>query len=389
MPMSGRVVFMEGIVQREIGRTGPFAASGFARAHGQGLRARRGPLVRESRPPMKPTTGRVPVRVDLAGGTLDIWPVYLSLGEPGVTVNAAVDLPAVARVAPLPAGRVRLASEDRGEGVEALRAALAAGGGPLRLLARAVECVVPEGGVSLSTSATSPAGAGLGGSSALLACAVATLASAAGRPLDREAVRRLSQDLETWVVRGPTGYQDYYPPLFGGCLSLEGRPGGVAVERLEVDLEAMSRRLRLVYTGAPHQSGLTNWGAMRAFFDGEAATVRALREIAQVARAVRDALRRGDLGGALSLVVEEGAVRRRMAPGVATRETDAIDAAARAAGAVGTKVLGAGGGGSVLVVLADEREPAGLANALSTDGSSPLPCRLVGEGLSIRQGAGP
>ena len=342
---------------------------------------------------MNPTTGRVPVRVDLAGGTLDIWPVYLSLREPGVTVNVAVDLPATARVTPRPAGQVHLASEDRGErveyeSVEALRAALAAGGGPLRLLARAVECVVPEGGVALATSATSPAGAGLGGSSALLACAVATLATAAGRPLDREGVRRLSQDLETWVVRGPTGYQDYYPPLFGGCLSLEGRPGGVAVERLDVDLEALSRRLRLVYTGAPHQSGLTNWGAMRSFFDGEAATVRALGEIAEIARAVRAALRRGDFSGALSLVVEEGAVRRRMAPGVATRETDAIDAAARAAGAVGTKVLGAGGGGSVLVVLPGDREPAGLARALSTEGGTPLPCRLVSEGLSIREGVG-
>src|SRR5205085_8475056 len=92
----------------------------------------------------------------------------------------------------------------------------------------------------------------------------------------------------------------------------------------------------------------------------------------------------GDLDRALALVVAEGGVRRRMAPGVATPLLDAIDTAARAAGAVGTKVLGAGGGGSLLVVLKDEREPAGLARALSTGGAQSLPCRLVPEGLSIR-----
>lgn len=336
---------------------------------------------------MRATSSRVPVRVDLAGGTIDIWPIHLTLPEPGVTVNAALDLKAEARVDPLPGGHIRLEARDRGErveyaGMDDLRRGLAEGA-PARLLARAVEAVAPEGGLSLTTSASSPAGAGLGGSSALLACTVAALARAAGRPLELEAVRRLSQDLETWVIRGPTGYQDYYPPLFGGCLALEGRPGGVEVERLPVDLAALSRRLRLVYTGAPRNSGITNWGAMRAYFDGEPGTVSALGEIADLARAVRDALRRGDLDRALPLVVAEGAVRRRMAPGVATPQIDAIDAAARRAGALGTKIMGAGGGGCVLVCLRDEAEPAGLAQALAIGGGTSLPCRLVNRGLEL------
>jgi D-glycero-alpha-D-manno-heptose-7-phosphate kinase len=342
------------------------------------------------------TTGRVPVRIDLAGGTLDIWPIHLTLPVPAVTVNVALDLPAVARVAPLPGSRIVLSATDRGERVEyaspaALRAATAAGDSPAGLLARAVEAVVPEGGLSLSTEATSPAGAGLGGSSALLGCAIATLSVAAGRPMELEAVRRLAQDVETAVVGGPTGYQDYYPPLFGGCLALEGKAGGVVVERMPVDLEALGRRLRLVYTGVPHRSGMTNWGAMRAYFDGERATVSALREIAEISLEVRAALRAGDLDRALGAVVAEGAVRRRMAPGVSTPATEAIDAAARAAGAIGTKPCGAGGGGCVLVVLPDgwgrdEREADGLAGACSTAGARTLPCRLVTTGYEAASG---
>ena len=337
---------------------------------------------------MHAAIGRVPVRVDLAGGTLDIWPIHLTLPVPAVTVNVALDLPAIARVTPLAGARVALEARDRGERAEhaspsALSAALARGDAPAALLGRAVLAAAPEGGLSLVTEAASPAGAGLGGSSALLACAVATLSAAAGRPRPLEEVRRLAQDVETAVVGGPTGYQDYYPPLFGGCLALEGRPGGVVVERLPVDLEALGRRLRLVYTGVPHRSGMTNWGAMRAYFDGEPATVGALREIADLAIAVRAALRGGDLDAALAAVVAEGAVRRRMAPGVSTPATERVDAAARRAGAVGTKPCGAGGGGCVLVVLRDEQEPDGLAGDLLAAGARTLPCRLVTTGYEV------
>lgn len=340
---------------------------------------------------MRTVSGRVPVRIDLAGGTLDIWPVHLTLPEPGVTVNVALDVPASVVVEKTDDARVRvgvggatgpLVVSDYAD-VGAVRASFAAGGDRNRLFTRAVEALVPEGGVTLTARATAPQGSGLGGSSALLACAVATLASAAGRPRDLEEVRKLSQDLETWVIQGPTGYQDYYPPLFGGCLALEGRPGGVVVERLPVDLPALERRLRLVYTGAPHHSGITNWGAMRAWFDGEPKTVACLTRIAELSRAVRGALRAGDLEGALGLVVEEGRVRLEMAPGVATPQIHALDAAVRRAGALGTKVLGAGGGGCVAVILRDDEAPAGLAEALRTGGAVELPVRLPARGLEL------
>ena len=342
---------------------------------------------------MRTVTGRVPVRIDLAGGTLDIWPIHLTLSEPGVTVNVALDVPATVTVETADGSAVRVAVRgvtgppvvstfaDMG----AVRASFADGLDPNKLFTRAVEALAPEGGVSLSAMASAPQGSGLGGSSALLACAVATLSHAVGRPLEREAVRRVSQDLETWVIRGPTGYQDYYPPLFGGCLALEGRAGGVVVERLPVDLEGLAKRLRLVYTGAPHHSGITNWGAMRAYFDGERRTVECLERIAALSRLVRADLRQGDLDAALGHVVEEGRVRLLMAPGVATEGIHALDRAVRAAGALGTKVLGAGGGGCVLVVLRDEHEPAALEAALRSGGGTPMKVRLPVEGLVLEE----
>lgn len=341
---------------------------------------------------MQHAATRAPLRLDLSGGTLDIWPLHLALPEPAVTVNVALDLPAEVEIEPLDgdAPAIHLASRDQGrEATYAdpaqLGEALRHDACPLALLGHAALAAAPGGGYTLTTTARSPKGAGLGGSSALLVAAIGALLDARGERASRERIQHLAQDVETTLLRTPTGYQDYYPPLFGGLLALEGAPGGVVVERLDVDLGQLAARLRLVYTGEPHESGLTNWGVVRAYLDGEPATVEALHALATLARAQREAFRRGDLDRALTLLVEDGDVRRRMAPGVATPSIDALDRAAREAGALGTKICGAGGGGCLMVALPDDAERARRVDAwLERCGAEPMPLRLVPEGLSYR-----
>lgn len=339
---------------------------------------------------MKNAAVRTPVRIDFAGGTLDIWPLHLVLRQPAVTVNAALDLPARAVVAAGGEG-VRLVSRDqeRSEAhadLQALERAMADGTCALPLLAEAVLAVRPEGPLTLTTDAGSPAGAGLGGSSALLCAVLAALLEAEDRVTDPMDVQALAQDVETRVLRKPTGYQDYFPPLFGGCLALEGAPGGLRVEPLPVDLVSLARRLRLVYTGAPHASGITNWGVVRAFLDGEAATVSALEELAALSRAVRDHLRADEIDAALRLVIEDGVVRRRMAPGVTTPAIEALDEAARAAGALGSKVLGAGGGGCVLIVLEAGDPGTAIDELLAAGPGTPMDLTLDARGLRRETG---
>jgi D-glycero-alpha-D-manno-heptose-7-phosphate kinase len=162
-----------------------------------------------------------------------------------------------------------------------------------------------------------------------------------------------------------------------------GRPGGIDVERLPVDLGALERRLRLVFTGAPRRSAITNWGAMKAYLDGVPGTVRALHEIGEIARAVRERLRQGDVDGALRLVVAEGKVRAGLAEGVATPLTESLDAAVRAAGALGTKILGAGGGGCLLVVLPERSDRDAITRAISREGVVELPVALGDRGLVV------
>jgi D-glycero-alpha-D-manno-heptose-7-phosphate kinase len=341
---------------------------------------------------VRPARATAPVRLDLAGGTLDIWPVYLALPPPVLTVNAALGLPAEARVEPRSRG-LRLAGAVEGREVSeehagraALAEALARGASRLPLLGQAVLAVEGAEALSLSTRAESPVGAGLGGSSALLVAILGALRAAVGAPDDGEALLRLAQGVETAVLKTPTGYQDYHPPLRGGCLVLEGGVEGVRATRLPVDLAALAARCRLVYTGAPHVSGLTNWGVVRAFFDGEAGTRAALEAIRVRAAEVADALRGGDLDAALAAAVEEGSVRRRMAPGVTTPAIEALDQAVRRAGALGTKICGAGGGGSVLVVLGPRSDAQAVDRAIDEAHLARLPLVLPEGGLRVEVG---
>ena len=337
---------------------------------------------------MRPVRATCPVRIDLAGGTTDLEPVSLVLDD-AATVNVALDLPATAIVRPHADpddARIVLRSQDLGReevypSLSALRDALADGTCRLALLGLVVKHARPATGLVVETDATSPPGAGLGGSSALLVALLGAVAKAHDGAFDARTHIRLARDIETALLRTPSGFQDYYPPTFGGCLSLRRRMGGIDVEPLDMDLDALAAQVRVVYTGAPHHSGITNWGVMRAFFDGDRNIRKTLAEIGRCGTAVRDALVRGDLDGALGHVLAEGRLRAQLGDGVITPPIEALDQAMRGAGARGTKVLGAGGGGCVLVILGGA-SPKAVDAAIDAGPWEALPVRLTSSGIT-------
>ena len=137
-------------------------------------------------------SAKAPCRVDLAGGTLDIWPLYLF--HPGaLTVNFAVDVYTGCTLAARPGRRICLRSLDLGvvETYASLDELCAAAAGKLTLLAHLVRFFAPERGVNLTTTSQAPSGAGLAGSSALMIAVAAALAEFTGRACGAEALRRL------------------------------------------------------------------------------------------------------------------------------------------------------------------------------------------------------
>ena len=331
-------------------------------------------------------TASAPTRIDLAGGTLDIWPISLLVPH-AVTINLAIELRAEVTVASRADDRVKLVSRDRRrQSLHRLPLDAAAAKGPLALLYRLAAAFGPRRGLSLTSRAAAPAGAGLGGSSALGIAAAAALNRFCNARLGRERLLRRVMNLETIELRAPAGNQDYLAALNGGLCAYHHRPDGTARERLAMPA-GLRRRLVLAYTGEPRQSGFSNWDMFRRFVDGESRTVRRMERIAQIARELVEALRAGDLDAAGKLVAEEGRLRYGLAPSVLTPGLRRADEAARRAGALGTKVCGAGGGGC-MVAIAREGAARAVAAAIAATGAQILYAPIAVSGIRVSVGAG-
>src|SRR2546421_2808810 len=217
---------------------------------------------------------KAPTRVDLAGGTLDIWPLYLF--HPGaVTVNAAITRYASCRIethAP-DDHRIRLLSRDtqREESFESFAGLVKGKRYRLPLLAEIVKFFQPRGGFTLSTDSEAPAGAGIGGSSAMAVAICAALDRFTGAGKSKIDWIHISRDAEAIVINFPTGTQGHYPPAFGGAAAIELPPGGEHRVELRVNLDELERRVVVCYTGKPRQHGINNWEVYKAHIGGKRA----------------------------------------------------------------------------------------------------------------------
>jgi D-glycero-alpha-D-manno-heptose-7-phosphate kinase len=331
--------------------------------------------------PAAAVVASAPTRIDLAGGTLDIWPLSVLVPR-AVTVNAAIHLRSRVTIEPRPGGFLRLLSRDRACSVtRRLPLDPAAAQGPLSFLLRLVAAFAPRRGLRMVCDAAAPAGAGLGGSSTLGMAAAAALNRFTSAGLGSEALLRRVMNLETAELGVPTGNQDYLAALHGGLAAYHHEPDGTRREALAVP-SGMGERLVLAYTGQPRHSGYSNWEMFRRFVNGEGVTVRRMEQIARVSRELAEALRAGALDEAGRLVGEEGRLRYRLAPSVATEALLRADRAARRAGALGVKVCGAGGGGC-LVAFSAEGRAGNVAEALRREGATVLPARIAPRGLHV------
>jgi len=200
--------------------------------------------------------------------------------------------------------------------------------------------------------------------------------------LSAAALVALCRDVEAAHLRIPTGVQDFWPAIHGGVLALHYEPGGDRVENLKVDLDALGRRLVVAYSGESRISARTNWALVRRFLDGDGETAHRLEGIAAVARSMREALLAGDWDGAGALLAREWSLRRGLAEGIETPSLGGLHEAALAAGALGGKACGAGGGGC-LAFLVREGARWDVERALGACGVRILAAPLSAEGLAV------
>jgi D-glycero-alpha-D-manno-heptose-7-phosphate kinase len=321
-----------------------------------------------------------PTRIDLAGGTIDIWPLYL-FHDGATTVNVAISLRAHAQLEARADGRVGLRSIDTDRAAAAAHWSELDGAGDLSLLALLARHYRLEN-ATLTTRGESPAGAGIAGSSALTIAVCGALARWTNASPDPEDILQVAMNVECQAIRVPTGVQDYRPALYGGIAAIELRVDGIKRVALDVDPKELERRIVLAYTGAPRHSGTNNWEITKRHTDGDRHIFDCFERIRDTAAAMRVALQRGDWDEVGLQLAVEWDNRKRLAPGVTTPTIEDLIARAKAAGATGAKVCGAGGGGC-LFCYGPPTARAAIADALAAGGARLLDYRIETEGLRL------
>jgi D-glycero-alpha-D-manno-heptose-7-phosphate kinase len=326
-----------------------------------------------------PIATSAPTRIDLAGGTIDIWPLYLF--HPGAqTLNAAISLRARARIEPRNDTRVVLRSEDTGRVVEVAHWSELRTQPELRLLSLIAHFFEAHS-LTLTTTSQSPAGAGIAGSSALNVAVCAAFADWSRRHYEPEALLQIAMNIEAQTINVPTGLQDYRPALYGGVSALELEVDGIHRVGLDIEAAELERRLVLCYTGEPRNSGTNNWEITKRHIDGDRHIFDCFERIRDTAGAMREALVKGDWDAVGRCIAEEWENRKRLAPGVTTPAIDDLIARAGGAGATAAKVCGAGGGGCMFCYGPPDRREA-IAAALAGGGARILDYRIESHGLT-------
>lgn len=297
-----------------------------------------------------------PARIDLAGGTLDLWPLHV-LHPGSVTVNLAIDLRARCRVRRGESG-FRVTVPDLGyerivsrpsELLLDPRAALAGA------LLEALRISQPR---QIELSSDVPYGSGLGGSSALTVAMAAALSASVEQAFTGPGRVDFVRDVETRVLGKPAGVQDYYPALSGGLHTLFFEPGRVEIRRRDADPGVWLRHVTLFDTGAAHASGMNNWEVFRARLEGDRTVAEALEEVRDAARDMAEAVERADFAAMGRALRAEWQARRKLAPVVSSPAIERAIELAVSAGAWGGKACGAGGGGCVVILSPADRTEA-------------------------------
>ena len=266
----------------------------------------------------------------------------------------------------------------RGDAFDVARAALAA------------EPELPAARIAYESEI--PFGSGLAGSTALLAALLRALAAWRGEsPSPYEAAER-SRSVERELLGVACGWVDHYLCSFGGLRYVdlrgkerEGRPPGEPFATVE-DLAVHVPRLPFVlaFTGVSHHSGSVH-GPIRARWErGDAEVVKAYERVAEIAREGKTALLRADWERLGALMNENHAIQRRL--GGSGESNERLVAAALGAGALGAKLAGAGGGGTI-VALWPRGEVAPLESALRAAGATSLHRTELCAGVALERDA--
>ncbi len=317
---------------------------------------------------------KAPLRIGLAGGGTDVSPYSDEYG--GAILNATVSLAAYATIEPLDDDIIIVEALDRQEQESYALASSLPINGKLDLLKGVYNRIkamygLPKTGFRLSTFVDAPAGSGLGTSSTLVVAVLGAFVELLKLPLGDYDIAQLAYQIEREDLQLAGGKQDQYAATFGGVNFMEFYgEDKVIVNPLRIRpeyLHELGNNLVLYFTATSRESAQIIKEQVKNVNNKDEKSIEAMHQLKGQAKMMKEALLKGrlnEIGEILDFGFEQ---KRKMAHNISNDTIETIYHAAKAAGATGGKISGAGGGGFMIFYCPNNTRYA-VINQLKTFG---------------------
>lgn len=311
---------------------------------------------------------RAPYRLSLGGGGTDLPSYYERFG--GFILSAAIDRYLWICINRPPADRlirVKYSAYEEVASIDDVKHDLVRPALKLHGITSSIE---------IASMADVPGGTGLGSSGTYLVALLAALHELTRQHVSTQELAEQASHIEIDLAGHPAGKHDHYLAAFGGLTCLDiAKDGSVTVSPLAISdsaAEELRSRILLMFTGIRRSSS-----SILAHQRDDTASARpevldSLHRTKEIGFAVRDALERGELDRFGAILHEHWENKKRRAPEITDQRIDRWYGMAREAGALGGKVVGAGGGGFLMLYCAERAKPRVRA-ALIAEGLTELP----------------
>lgn len=297
---------------------------------------------------------KAPLRIGLAGGGTDVSPYSDQFG--GAILNATISLSAYAAIETLEENKIIIEALDRDEQQSFDLVNELPIDGILDLLKGVYNRIQKDyapalQGFRLSTFVDAPAGSGLGTSSTLVVAVLGAFKEMLKLPLDEYKIARYAYDIERSDLQLAGGKQDQYAATFGGVNFMEFSGDKVIVNPLRIKpqyLHELENNLVLYFTSTSRESATIIKEQVKNVNEKNEKSIEAMHQLKEQAKMMKEALLQGQLHE-IGLILDYGFQQKRnMAANISNSSIEEVYAAAKAAGATGGKISGAGGGGFMI-----------------------------------------
>ena len=333
---------------------------------------------------------KAPLRISFAGGGTDVSPYPEEKG--GAVLNCTIDKFAYVTLEAQPKvnGGTTVESLDYNLKAKYERPSDLFYNGELDLIKAALKVLRPPGSpaaanesLHLFLHSDAPPGTGLGGSSAICVALVGAFQHYLKETWTSYDVAELAYRIERTELGITGGRQDQYAAAFGGFNFIEFTGARTIVNPLKIRPEVaneLSYRLLLAYIGGGHFTNDLLQRQQQGYASKRSETVDALDATKRLAVAMKNELLRGNIDEMGRLLDEGWQLKKQFTDGISNPHVDEIYTKARAAGALGGKLVGAGGGGFILL-FCDFARRAQVAKVIQASGGSVMDFSLESAGL--------